>query len=358
MRSTPSHGHRSALGPAFLAVVALAATSHGQTVTPEVEPNQSKETATRVLGMQPGDLVTGQCTSTTLTGPQTADMFLIRTAPAPVGLYEYRLSLSSANATQHSGLINGLQFTTACLPTSQFTQLDSSSAGTIGPWYGAGQEEFVYVTLLGSHLTPLPYTMHLQRQEALVLNLPRALHPGVIVAAPSGGLSSLTVGVYDELLRRSEPSRWSSSMTRSFSPGFYYIGLTPDFRLYDAPICPSGASPNRLTMDSFNSVYGRLSGSFAFTITDSEGSFTLQSSPGRLTWVRIYVAPPTHCGSADFNGDGDLGTDQDIDAFFACLAGSCCATCDAHGSDFNGDGDFGTDRDIEAFFRILAGGAC
>jgi hypothetical protein len=27
-------------------------------------------------------------------------------------------------------------------------------------------------------------------------------------------------------------------------------------------------------------------------------------------------------------------------------------------SDFNGDGDFGTDADIEAFFRVLAGGAC
>jgi hypothetical protein len=27
-------------------------------------------------------------------------------------------------------------------------------------------------------------------------------------------------------------------------------------------------------------------------------------------------------------------------------------------SDFNGDGDLGTDADIEAFFRVLAGGAC
>jgi len=33
-------------------------------------------------------------------------------------------------------------------------------------------------------------------------------------------------------------------------------------------------------------------------------------------------APPC---SADFNGDGDVGTDADIEAFFACLAGNCCA---------------------------------
>jgi hypothetical protein len=64
------------------------------------------------------------------------------------------------------------------------------------------------------------------------------------------------------------------------------------------------------------------------------------------------------CGTSDFNGDGDFGTDQDIEAFFACLSGQCCGTCFAGGSDFNGDGDFGTDQDIEAFFRVLAGGAC
>jgi hypothetical protein len=60
--------------------------------------------------------------------------------------------------------------------------------------------------------------------------------------------------------------------------------------------------------------------------------------------------------SADFDGDGDVGTDSDIEAFFACLAGSCCPSCGT--ADFNGDGDVGTDADIESFFRILAGGAC
>jgi hypothetical protein len=62
--------------------------------------------------------------------------------------------------------------------------------------------------------------------------------------------------------------------------------------------------------------------------------------------------PP--CGNQDFNGDGDFGTDADIEAFFACLGGSCWPG----GSDFNGDGDSGTDADIEAFFRVLGGGSC
>jgi probable HAF family extracellular repeat protein len=60
--------------------------------------------------------------------------------------------------------------------------------------------------------------------------------------------------------------------------------------------------------------------------------------------------------SADFNNDGDAGTDADIEAFFACLSGACCAACGS--ADFNGDGDIGTDADIEAFFRVLGGGSC
>ena len=62
------------------------------------------------------------------------------------------------------------------------------------------------------------------------------------------------------------------------------------------------------------------------------------------------------CGSADFNHDTDTGTDLDIEAFFACLAGNCCPTCGS--ADFDGDGGIGTDADIEAFFRVLAGGSC
>jgi hypothetical protein len=75
------------------------------------------------------------------------------------------------------------------------------------------------------------------------------------------------------------------------------------------------------------------------------------------TWV-LGAAGGGGCGSADFNCDSDVGTDADIEAFFACLAGSCPAPPCASDADFNGDGDVGTDADIEAFFRVLAGGNC
>jgi hypothetical protein len=80
-----------------------------------------------------------------------------------------------------------------------------------------------------------------------------------------------------------------------------------------------------------------------------------------IGWVNLddanaYVAVTGLCGTADFDSDGDVGTDADIESFFACLAGTCCPTCGS--ADFDGDGDVGTDADIEAFFRVLSGGIC
>jgi glucose/arabinose dehydrogenase len=72
----------------------------------------------------------------------------------------------------------------------------------------------------------------------------------------------------------------------------------------------------------------------------------------------IYRMGAIPCATSDFNGDGDIGTELDIEAFFECLAGNCCPTCWHLGADFNADGDVGTDADIEAFFRVLAGGTC
>jgi hypothetical protein len=111
-----------------------------------------------------------------------------------------------------------------------------------------------------------------------------------------------------------------------------------------------------------------------FMATDSSSaSISLRNIPGAPTGpleVRVTVHngygqgtssaaawTPLRCNcSPDFNGDGDIGTDTDIQDFFACLGGDCCPRCGS--ADFNGDGDLGTDADIEAFFRVLAGGSC
>ncbi len=74
----------------------------------------------------------------------------------------------------------------------------------------------------------------------------------------------------------------------------------------------AGATGPTLTISAAQ-PYGDA-GSYDVIVGNSCGTAT--SDPAMLT-----VGPS--CGSADFNGDGDLGTDADIEAFFACLSGAC-----------------------------------
>ncbi len=84
----------------------------------------------------------------------------------------------------------------------------------------------------------------------------------------------------------------------------------------------------------------------------------LPGDPSSVSGAAVVAGAVGRCGSADFNCDGDVGTDADIAGFFACLSGDCPAPPCSNSADFNGDGDVGTDADIEAFFRVLGGGSC
>ncbi len=101
----------------------------------------------------------------------------------------------------------------------------------------------------------------------------------------------------------------------------------------------------------------RVGSGFAYSFSTTCGEDQVADPVfGRLfANVMSAITPP--CETADFNGDGDAGTDADIEAYFSCLGGNCCATCPPT-ADFDGDGDIGTDADIESFFRVLAGGGC
>ncbi len=83
---------------------------------------------------------------------------------------------------------------------------------------------------------------------------------------------------------------------------------------------------------------------------------TLTRSGNPATSSIVVVRGSASCYTADFNGDGDVGNlDHDIEAFFACLGGTCCAACGS--ADFNGDGDTGTGSWISRrFSRVLGGG--
>jgi hypothetical protein len=83
---------------------------------------------------------------------------------------------------------------------------------------------------------------------------------------------------------------------------------------------------------------------------------TIQVVPLLVELERGQLGGAQLCCNADFNNNGTV-LEDDIEAFFACLAGHCCETGPPD-ADFNCDGDVATDADIEAFLRVLMGGPC
>jgi hypothetical protein len=83
----------------------------------------------------------------------------------------------------------------------------------------------------------------------------------------------------------------------------------------------SGATTATLTISS---VSGSAAGSdgdaglYSVTVTNPGGQTTSAAA------VIAVLGAPRGCGSADFNGDGDIGTDADIESFFRVLAGGSC----------------------------------
>jgi hypothetical protein len=138
---------------------------------------------------------------------------------------------------------------------------------------------------------------------------------------------------------------YEGAMTMAVINGFGPVNLVSG--------SPTTASDNNTTTGSLartpnGSDSGNDAADWAFTPTPTPGLSNTGFEPPLISC----------CGSADFDCDGDLGTDADIEAFFACLAGDCPSPPCTSNADFNADGDLGTDADIEAFFRVLAGGTC
>jgi hypothetical protein len=155
-------------------------------------------------------------------------------------------------------------------------------------------------------------------------------------------------------------SSLSNTFTSSLTAGDYYLAISqydkdPETSANDEIWLDQAGSPASFRIEHAPDGPG-LAGSVHHwdTITGTGGTYTIA-----VTGVSGEGCPtgPT-CDSADFDCDGDVGTDFDIQSFFSCLGGNCPPAPCANDADFDNDGDVGTDFDIQAFFRILGGGPC
>jgi hypothetical protein len=191
----------------------------------------------------------------------------------------------------------------------------------------------------------------------------------VLIATPSF-LGQTTPTTTADFIMAPIPASYLNGGKVTFEDDFGTIYWSVAFGAYGGP--NTGDFTNDLDGD-FGPPFGgplpsagvqalRFQGSATAPSTTNAADYALTS--GAATWTNnagqsfMLSEPPPPCGSPDFDCDGDVGTDADIESFFACLAGTCPAQPCTSTADFNGDGDVGTDADIEAFFRVLAGGQC
>jgi hypothetical protein len=175
-----------------------------------------------------------------------------------------------------------------------------------------------------------------------------------VMVVPIGDTGHSSTFARASLMQGGMIATWFETATSGGSQTVNAAGLLADGQVAWSPavlaVNTMGGTKARLD------VVGSLAGPTVAAYGSNAGVLNIHAS--RINADGTLGNLPPGCGTADFDGDGDTGTDADIEAFFACLAGNCCATCYPGGADFNNDGDTGTDADIESFFRVLAGGDC
>lgn len=243
----------------------------------------------------------------------------------------------------------GVQYTvfdgTASLANIDTVYLQANANWTGGPMPVAGQQQLVGWVRTGGRLVTSEWVAYFSGGNFAVLAdvLPLAIPGGY----RGNSTATLTRGFINASLDAGLPTTFTIPLND-------YAG-TESF-------CAVKNGASLYYHTDYGTAIGALAGwriglGYVYSFNTTCGpSQTADANFGRLFSNAMTGVTPA-CESLDYNGDGDAGTDADIEAFFACLAGHCCANC-PRDADYNGDGDLGTDADIESFFRVLAGGAC
>jgi hypothetical protein len=231
-----------------LAAGTLTSCAYAQVNNPEIEANETKATATVAAsggaGMANGDTISGNTTgtSTTVAGATSADIFRVKTAARPLGIYRHRLALTTTGTAGHIGTILGLTQSATGIGTavSPFqTSSTTTAPGRMNQWYGFGKQEEIYYRVTGTTSTTADYTATLETVPVTVTTGP-TLPPGNVLISSIGQTTVDTdLWVYDANLDaiagfgNDDESiagggtgvTAQSRIQRSMTPGTYYLAV-------------------------------------------------------------------------------------------------------------------------------------
>ena len=205
---------------------------------PEVEPNETKATATPAIGMVSGDTLTGITTgtSTTVAGAASADTFRIKTAARPLAIYRYQLSNSVAVGTL-SATIRGLSQSAGVIGTGDNSLGTATGTGVpatprVSQWYGFGKQEELYYRVTGAASSTAYNATLSDTTVAPIVAGSTVTEGNILIARAAGNTTDTDFWVYDgnfnpiATFGQDDPISPATGLTRAFAPGTYYLAIS------------------------------------------------------------------------------------------------------------------------------------
>jgi len=298
---------------ALSAVVCSKSWSSAGPMAPEVEPNDTKATATPVLGLLSADSITGLSTATSGAG---LDYFRISTAPAAAGIYRHQLTLTTTGTAGHTLTIRGLSQSDGVINAGtdlavQTGQTLTNPARRIAAWYGFGREEQIFCRVAGNSQTTALYTATLATTPVVPVELTTPLAAGsIIISSGTAGAPDTDMWLYDEQFSaivgagnddEFNSSNFTSRLTRTLPPGIYTLAISR-FNLANNLASPvDDDSRNGNVLDLPNAVAGSAinpgsQSDFAISFNDGVQPALLvpvtipMGGVGDVVFVRFIVA--------------------------------------------------------------------
>jgi hypothetical protein len=255
---------------ASIAFLMVASSSTYAAVVAEIEPNDSKATATPAV-LAIGDALTGNTTGSSVVtaGTTSADYFRLTTLVQAPGIYRNRLTLTTTGAAGHVGSIRGLgQIATntgnssgpglpdaLALDNTAQSSSATSTPARFNQFYTFGPAASLYYRVAGTTSTTGDYTSTLTQDVVTPTSL--GSFPAGSITLTNTQLTSTQdteVVVYDSALTpiagylnddfldgtvtQTGGSTLNSLLTRTYTPGTYYVAIS-NFNLADSQLSPS-----------------------------------------------------------------------------------------------------------------------
>ncbi|MCW5765781.1 MAG: hypothetical protein KIT68_07380 [Phycisphaeraceae bacterium] len=216
----------------------------------EVEPNDWIYVGNRIVGMAPGETIsgntTGAVTATTspFGTPTSADNFRITTTTAPAGIYKNQLVITTSGTAGHIGSIRGLVQASqgAGLPgmIAQYSDsyrtgiaLQTSTTTTTPPrmnqWYSFGQGETLEYRVTGTTSTSGDYSVSFTRTAETPIIIGTSLVEGPITfTRGTGNTTTVDMWLYDGSFNAiaDAGNAGNNTLTRTLAPGTYYLAVS------------------------------------------------------------------------------------------------------------------------------------